>query len=327
VKIIQIQQYIGITEVFNVEIISSEIIKAIIANDDITLRTDEGFSFEENGLFNILDNLCTYWNYDKSRITIETNNWQEAHSHYNIKSAEYSIDFLPFSKMHTPKTWNQEKTYGMFIGRGTAERIYSIIKNKKFKYKDQGLTSFHHNFDTHPINQMLALASMHTNCPVNDILSIVPYSDIDYIRTPPIIGSKLNSTHPLWTTAYEKIALEIVCETNLWPTSFQVTEKTLRPIYYQRPFIVLGSKDYLKKLKNLGFRTFNNIIPSYYDGYERFIRVDNIFKILEGLIEQKRINLILDECHSDIVHNYNLLLELSNRHRQTRSRIQSYYDN
>jgi hypothetical protein len=325
-QIIQIQQYIGNTEIFNKELMSSEIIKAMMANDDITLRTDEGFSFEENGLYTVLDNLCAYWNYNKSKITLESNNWGESHSQYNVKPAAYSTDFLAFNKQYIPKPWNQEKIYGMFIGRASVERVYSIVKNKKFEYNEHGLTSFHHDFSTHPINQMMAEISMHTNSTVSDILNITPYSDIDYIRSVPILAPA-NSSYSLWPTTYEKIAIEIVCETTLWPTSFQVTEKTLRPMYYQRPFIVLGSKDYLKKLKNMGFRTFDNIIPSYYDERERFDRVDSIFQVLEELIKNQNINSILDECQADIIHNYNRLLELSIEHQQTCKRLPSYYAN
>jgi hypothetical protein len=325
-QVIQIQKYIGTTDIFNIELISSEIIKAMLSGDDITLRTDDGFSYEENGLYTILDNLCNYWNYDKSKITLESNNWGEAHNQYNVKQSAYSIDFLAFNKEHVVKSWNKEKTYGLFLGRGSSERIYSIVKHQQFKYSNQGLTSFHHNFDDIPINQTVAKASKHTGLLIDELLKIKPYSDIDQLRSIPII-SPYNSLSDVWTPTYEKIAIEIVCETTLWPTAFQITEKTLRPIYFQRPFLILGPKDYLKKLNSIGFKTFNDIIPWYYDRFERYIRIDNIFQILSDLIETQQFEVILRECHDDIIHNYNLLLELSTKHRQISRGLLKYYDN
>jgi hypothetical protein len=324
-QVIHLQKYIGTTDVFDIELLISKIIKVMLTNEDIMLRTDEGFSFEENGLFNILDNLCTYWNYDKSRITIETNNWNESHDQYNIKPAEYSVDLLSYHINHNPKPWNQEKVYGMFIGRGSAERIYSVIKNKEFKFNDRGLSSFHYDFDKNPLNSMIAEASIYSKWSVDNIISITPYSDIDKIRITPITPP-FNSTKSIWDNVYKKIAVEIVCETNLWPTSFQMTEKTFRPMYYQRPFIVLGSKDYLKKLKNIGFKTFDNVIPLEYDRFERFERVDKIFQILEDLINNNGVNELLEECQIDIMHNYNLLLELSKVHYKKSKQFINYYE-
>ena len=115
-----------------------------------------------------------------------------------------------------------------------------------------------------------------------------------------------------------------MCETTTWPGAFHVTEKTLRPMYYKRPFLVVGSKDYLKNLRAMGFRTFDNIISTAYDQTDGLVRVDRVFETLEQLIDQG-IDDILDQCHDDIEHNHNLLLELSTKHLHIKKENPGYY--
>ena len=311
-------------EIIDKELLCAKIIKAILTNDDIVIRSDEGNSFVENGLYTLLDTLCKFYHYDGSKITIETNNWLESHNQYHVVPAKYSTDFVYFSNPHDVPNWDHSKIFGMFLGLGRKERIYSLLRYRQSRYKDLGLTSFNQDFMDIDITADIAKVCQYANCKIDDIVSIQPYSDIDEVEQTPIWLNK-NTNGKLWENAYRQIAIEIVCETTMYQDAFHVTEKTLRPMYYRRPFLVVGSKDYLKKLQTLGFRTFEGIIPDYYDQLEGFIRVDNVFQILESLIESNAIKLILEQCQSDIEHNYNLVLELSNKHLKIKKENPGYY--
>jgi hypothetical protein len=173
-------------------------------------------------------------------------------------------------------------------------------------------------------NVDLAKVSQYADCKINDITSIRPYSDIDSIRKPPI-WLNLNTVGPLWHTVYEQIAIEIVCETGVHPDSFLITEKTLRPIYYRRPFLIIGAKNYLKKLRSIGFKTFEDIIPDYYDKWDEFTRVDDVFQILEDILDNNSMAAILDKCQPDIEHNYNLLLKMSKEQSQLMNDNPGYF--
>jgi hypothetical protein len=322
--VIEFTQHDGREEIYQKDLLSAKISKAMITGDDITLRSYEGWSHRENGLFNMVDNLCKFWQYDKNKITIETNAWGETHPNYNVIEAKYHSDFLNFNTPCTKIEWNQNFIFGMFIGIARRERMYSLWRYRQSMYKELGLTSFNQDFMDIDISADMAKVCHYADCKVNDIISIRPYSDIDQIRKPPI-WLDLNTVGPLWEQAYEQIALEVVCESNSASDVFILSEKILRPMYYRRPFLVVGSKDYLKNLRKLGFRTFDDVIPNYYDQFEEFIRVDSVFQILESLIESNAIELILDQCQSDIEHNYNLVLELSNKHLQIKKDNPGYF--
>lgn len=81
------------------------------------------------------------------------------------------------------------------------------------------------------------------------------------------------------------------------------TEKILKPIMCLQPFIILSSPNYLKKLKGLGFKTFDSIWDESYDEIEdnedRLIKIFNlILKISQWSIEEceKNYKSVLDIC-------------------------------
>ena len=49
-----------------------------------------------------------------------------------------------------------------------------------------------------------------------------------------------------------------------------LTEKIFKPMMLEKPFVVNGTKGYLKELKRLGFKTFSDVIDESYDDAEFF---------------------------------------------------------
>lgn len=81
------------------------------------------------------------------------------------------------------------------------------------------------------------------------------------------------------------------------------TEKIIKPILCLQPFIILSSPNYLKKLKGLGFKTFDSIWDESYDeiqdNEDRLIKIFNlILKISQWSIEEceKNYKSVLDIC-------------------------------
>ncbi len=67
---------------------------------------------------------------------------------------------------------------------------------------------------------------------------------------------------------YNQTNLEVVAETfgdENTNDSFFITEKTVKPITMRHPFMVLSSFNFLKNLRNLGFRTFEDHLDESYD--------------------------------------------------------------
>jgi len=64
---------------------------------------------------------------------------------------------------------------------------------------------------------------------------------------------------------YTSTEIEVVLETLFDDTRLHLTEKTLRPIACQQPFILVATHGSLDYLKSYGFKTFDGIIDETYD--------------------------------------------------------------
>ncbi len=70
-----------------------------------------------------------------------------------------------------------------------------------------------------------------------------------------------------WETSkvYDDSMFTLVNETSALPTTFYVSEKTMKPIGQCHPFLIYGSIGTLKHLKERGFKTFEPYIDESYD--------------------------------------------------------------
>ena len=62
--------------------------------------------------------------------------------------------------------------------------------------------------------------------------------------------------------------VSVVAETLYHDRIFFPTEKTGKALMSGKPFIILSSKDFLKNLRSIGFKTFHPIIDESYDGID-----------------------------------------------------------
>ena len=87
-----------------------------------------------------------------------------------------------------------------------------------------------------------------------------------------------------------------------------ISEKTYKVIACRQPFIIMGNKDTLKKLRQCGYRTFDGFIDESYDSLPTFQRMESIIESL------KKIDAIEDKLSwfksmEEIVeHNYNVFM-------------------
>ena len=96
---------------------------------------------------------------------------------------------------------------------------------------------------------------------------------------------------------------------NLPGTIFR-TEKTIKPMWFKHPFIVLGAKHYMKTLREFGYRTFHPYIDESYDTED-----DDVTRLKMVVAEVNRLSNFSDQewldwksSVADIVeHNYKWL--------------------
>ena len=323
--IIDIQRYWGDTDIYHVGELCAKIIEGMKQNGTVTLRSKENRSGVSNGGYQLLDELSSYFNWDKSKIIIETPSDNEYHYEYTvIRIPDYNASTYKIPP--TIPDWNKEKFYGLFIGRASAPRIRAIQNHLNFKYRNMGIASFHDNLMTYNDRFELTNYFIQSNQRWSDIKDIQPFSDIDRIQSVPIVPG-INDKLSVWNDAYQKIAIEIVCETSTRPECFTRSEKLLRCITYKRPFLLVGARNSVHDFNNQlnldgtkrNLKSFSNIIDESYDEYDGTDRVDMIFKELDRLISSGKIYTLLDDCKEILEHNYHMVKEFINYNREMTS--------
>jgi hypothetical protein len=89
-----------------------------------------------------------------------------------------------------------------------------------------------------------------------------------------------------------------------------ITEKTVLPILYKKPFITLGNKSFNTYLKQLGFELFDEIIDYSYDSIDNVEeRAEKMVKNILPLLNKNLYDLYI-KLQPKLEHNYNRALEI-----------------
>lgn len=86
-----------------------------------------------------------------------------------------------------------------------------------------------------------------------------------------------------------------------------LSEKIFKPIACMHPFIIVGNKNSLKKLKEMGYKTFEGFIDEDYDSLSTFDRFDAITKSIKKIIDTPNKIDWYYSMKEILVHNYNTL--------------------
>lgn len=271
---------------------------------EIQLKTfPEAVCMQTLGIYKILDS------FSFKKVTISTHNPFETHHKYTIKflpnfwfAQKQNID----AKLHT---WNKNKKFFCFYHRPTAGRL--------------GLASYlnyHHQYDS----LIHFSASLDDDNLIQFELDKLLSYDTSSVKTageltqylPLLLSSPDRYTHwqgyfyddPL-TNFYQDILIDVVVESHVSGKTFFPTEKTLRPMWLKKPFIIFASKNYLLYLRQMGFRTFADFWDEDYDGYENKDRYSRILALLDQLSKKSRDELenMYWEMQYSLQHNYDLL--------------------
>jgi hypothetical protein len=152
------------------------------------------------------------------------------------------------------------------------------------------------------------------------------FSQLDQIQIPLVTASDTLSIDNVaecisWNqqTDYQFLkhfAINIVCETQFDIPTQWTSEKTLRAIMFQMPFIIFGPQHVLKRLHGFGFKTFDRYWDESYDdiadAQERFIKTCELVKQVVTLPLDKLKLMYVDmlpilqynqQCLSDYINN------------------------
>lgn len=243
------------------------------------------------------------------QVNIYTHNPFEKSNKYNII---FQSNFW-FTKQETVDTelhnWNFKKKFFCFYHRPTASRL-GLAGYLFSNHNESSLLHFSAELDADNRIQfeLDKLLSYRTES-IQEAGTLVN-------RLPLLLSSSERYTYnqgyyfddPL-TNFYQDILVDVVVESHVTGDTFFPTEKTTRPMWLKKPFILFGTKNYLDYLHQMGFRTFADFWDESYDGFEGPDRFNKILTLLDQLAKKSTDELehmYLSMTYT-LEHNYNLL--------------------
>lgn len=92
-----------------------------------------------------------------------------------------------------------------------------------------------------------------------------------------------------------------------------LTEKTLKPLMFKRPFVVLGHQKFNKLLKDLGFELYEEIIDYSYDEIDdEYLRAQSIIDNVKSMCQTQNLNSLYDKLKPKLDYNYNRAIDIIN---------------
>lgn len=294
--------------IFDIESKILDILKPLLAGEHVMIDlNNEGPCAESLGLFSILDKMCADFNIDKKLISVRTANAIEVKNRYTIIDSPL-VYLTNYNGLKFKSNKIIEKYFGIFIGRSNFNRLFLSAYLFKF-HCEKTLQTFHYSensttqtgFDQ--LNRLYFDIKNNTEL-VKEFLSNYPFK-FDEIETYPII----NPANMNIIQNYNKIFIDVVCETFYTGNTFYPTEKTVRPILSETPFLVFGPVNYLANLRKLGFETFHEFWPEDYDSYSGITRCNIITDRIDFIsrMSSVEINDMYNKMKPMLEHNRNHL--------------------
>lgn len=286
----------------------------------INLHTNgEGPCARALGLYELLDNLCLTFNYPKNQIYLTTCNLLEYHDVYNIR-INPQVLYLDTAKqyaehLNVKKKFNSEmKTFAHFIGHGNLYRL-KIASHLFTNYKSLTCQTYHCKITDTYHSPFIGVEDM--------MRQHYSWNEIDqamaFLKHTPITLDKIDS-YPILRPAtfnitkfYPNFFVEIVSLTYFSGNTFYIDEKIWRPILMGTPFIVQGPSNFLKNLKKLGFKTFDQWWDEGYGEDPPDYQVTAILEIVDQIAKFSTTELasLYEEMKPVLDHNLEVLKQLN----------------
>lgn len=294
-----------------------DLLQAALQNDSINISLNgEGPCAESLGVYSILDDICRRTGLEKRKITISTCNLLEHHDLYRIKILKPTKHIAELQKLLrcTPlPEKHMIKHFGHFVGHSSRFRL--VIAAYLFQnHRDKSLQTFHSTPTNELHREFISLEDIwfhkyeieHINNAI-ELLQHVPFR-YDPVGDGPILHMKMYGI----LGAYRDIFVDIVCNTYVTGSTFYMDEKIWRPIITKTPFIVHGSRNFIKNFRKLGFQTFDKWWDEGYSEDDADCQVRAILDIINQLSRYSLSELenLYQEMMPVLEHNYNVFMSM-----------------
>ena len=303
----------------------------------------EGYHTEE--LWKWFHSKCKIYNIDPNAIIYATGN-QQAEDQYRIwaiqNNIKEKINVLPsialsyyitqtylrnkldikFDNLISYKTENNIKLYNCTNLRSRPHRVINFLNLVQTGLITDGLISIQH-FDDWQIQDEQILDYGINQKTINQSKRLVPMS-IDHKQKNDTEFSSFITR--ILDDVYKNTWLTLVTESTYFEqeASVFISEKTFKAIAAMHPFIIVGSKNSLKYLKKLGYKTFDGFIDESYDELddtERFKAIVDALNKIKAIPNKKEW---YNSMRDVLEHNQRLFLSMQ-PNKQENAKIVNFY--
>jgi hypothetical protein len=265
----------------------------------------EAICLETLGVYDLLEDLGF------EDVSVVTANPLEQHSKFSVTYLDNHWPRIEQNIDQDLHTWNHTKTFYALFGRPTAARLALSCYLKSHHPR---VSHIHFKADTgdddlvHFELDKLLTYRVSSIRDVGDNISSLPWLLSSTERYTDTHGYDFSD--PL-TMFYKDILIDMVVESHVTGNTFFPTEKTFRPMWLKKPFIIFASRDYLEYLRQMGFKTFWQFWDESYDGYETKDRLAKIIDLIDWLAAKPVDELVImyDKMKDILDHNYDLLAQ------------------
>jgi len=219
----------------------------------------------------------------------------------------WCYNLFRFNKYESTVADNKPFHYDLLLGARRPHRDYAMLAFQKSGLIESSIVNYRHVFVGERIDGLSQSIATHFAGTELAWPYISPNLDPDW-EVKEEITNAISPFMP-WEM-YRRCNYTVVCETLEQGNTFFFSEKTTKPLFAKRIFLLFGIKDFLLNLRKLGFATFDNIIDESYDQEtDSLARYEKVFEQIELLAKQDP-NKVYSQVADRLEHNHQLVQTL-----------------
>jgi hypothetical protein len=258
----------------------------------------ETITYHDKTLLDVLNELCRSNNWPKEKFQFMTGNLVQDLSVWPnivIKNGHIVDFFLGGKDSKTSREKNFTHYFGSLINGSNYSRLWMASQLFK-KHRDKTWQTFRMdpknpghavNLDLDRMMFYFSSQRLWKNQYLHDIADLLSHSPIHKHSDRSIFVDFSNVDNDVWHDEcmgwYNRFFCDIVTNTFVTGSQFNLDEKLGRAVYMKNPFIVMGPKNYLANLRKIGFRTFSKYWDESYDWLEGPARCLEIMKVIDRI--------------------------------------------
>lgn len=222
----------------------------------------------------------------------------------------WSYNLLKFNQVVDTSGNNKPYDFDVLLGARRPHRDYAMLAFQHSGLLDRSIVTYREMFTGGVIDTW-----------TEQVQASYPSTKLQYPYVSPNLDSSWEVQENLVKNIspympyemYRRTNYTVICETLGTADTFFLSEKTTKPLLGRRLFVMFGAVGFLKNLRKLGFKTFNQVIDESYDNIENHIlRFDAAFQQVQWLSEQDPEE-IYSQIHDVLDHNCNLIQNLKHK--------------